>query len=41
MSTIAQMVSWWCFVPNLMTSEQFVRIAAGAGFRALDLVPPD
>jgi len=38
---IAQSISWWCFVPGLMTAEQFVRTAAEAGFTALDLVPPD
>ncbi len=40
MGTITQTVSWWCFVPNLMTPEQFVRTAAAAGFTAIDLVPP-
>ena len=35
-----QSVAWWCFVPGLMTPEQFVRTAAAAGFTALDLVPP-
>ncbi len=41
MRAIAQTVSWWCFVPNLMTPAQFVRAAAAAGFTAIDLVPPD
>ncbi|HEY0606224.1 MAG TPA: TIM barrel protein [Herpetosiphonaceae bacterium] len=41
MGAITQTVSWWCFVPNLMTAEQFVRTAAEAGFTALDLVPPE
>ena len=40
MRAIAQSVSWWCFVPNLMTPAQFVRAAAAAGFTAIDLVPP-
>jgi hydroxypyruvate isomerase len=41
MSAIAQSVGWWCFVPQLLTPEQFVRSAAEAGFAALDLVPPE
>jgi hydroxypyruvate isomerase len=38
---IFQSVSWWCFVPQLLTPEVFVRSAAEAGFQALDLVPSD
>jgi hydroxypyruvate isomerase len=38
---IFQSVSWWCFVPKLLTPEVFVQSAAQAGFPALDLVPPD
>jgi hydroxypyruvate isomerase len=41
MSTIAQSVSWWCFVPEKLTPKEFVRAAAGAGYVALDLVPPE
>ncbi|HEY0733276.1 MAG TPA: TIM barrel protein [Herpetosiphonaceae bacterium] len=41
MGAITQTVSWWCFVPHLMTAEQLVRAAAEAGFTALDLVPPE
>jgi hydroxypyruvate isomerase len=41
MSAITQSVGWWCFVPRLLTPEQFVRSAAEAGFKALDLVPPE
>lgn len=41
MSAIVQSVGWWCFVPKLLTPEQFVRSAAEAGFQALDLVPPE
>jgi len=40
-SAIAQSVGWWCFVPQLLPPERFVRSAAEAGFRALDLVPPE
>jgi hydroxypyruvate isomerase len=38
---ILQSVGWWCFVPKLLTPEQFIRAAAETGFPALDLVPPD
>ncbi|MBV8812994.1 MAG: TIM barrel protein [Verrucomicrobia bacterium] len=38
---ILQSVGWWCFVPKLLTPEQFIRAAADAGFPALDLVPAD
>jgi hypothetical protein len=41
MSAITRSVGWWCFVPQLLTPEQFVLSAAEAGFRALDLVPPE
>ena len=40
MGAITQTVSWWCYVPRLMTPEQFIRAAAEAGFTAIDLVPP-
>ncbi len=39
MGAITQSVAWWCFVPGLMTPEQFVRTAADTGFTAIDLVP--
>jgi hydroxypyruvate isomerase len=38
---ISQSIGWWCFVPQKLTAEQFVRSAAEAGFVALDLVPPE
>ena len=38
---ISQSVGWWCFVPQKLTPEQFVRSAVEAGFAALDLVPPE
>jgi hydroxypyruvate isomerase len=38
---ILQSVGWWCFVPKLLTPEQFIHAAAEAGFPSLDLVPPD
>jgi hydroxypyruvate isomerase len=41
MSAIVQSVGWWCFVPQLLSPEQFVVAAAEAGFAALDLVPPE
>jgi hydroxypyruvate isomerase len=41
MSTITQTVSWWCFAPERLAPEQFVRAAAEAGFRSIDLVPPE
>jgi len=41
MPAIAQSVSWWCFVPEKLTAEEFVRSAADAGYVALDLVPPE
>jgi hydroxypyruvate isomerase len=41
MPTIAQSVSWWCFVPERLTPNEFVRAAADAGYVAVDLVPPE
>jgi len=38
---ISQSIGWWCFVPQKLTPEQFVRSAAEAGVVALDLVPPE
>ncbi len=38
---ISQSIGWWCFVPQKLTPEQFVRSAAEAGFVALDLVPSE
>jgi hydroxypyruvate isomerase len=38
---ITQSVAWWCFTPSLMVPEAFVRAVAGAGFTAIDLVPPE
>ena len=38
---ISQSVSWWCFVPEKLTPEQFVSRAAEAGYSAIDLVPPE
>ena len=39
MGKILQSVAWWCFVPDKLTPEQFVRAAADAGYAAMDLVP--
>jgi hydroxypyruvate isomerase len=41
MPAIAQSVSWWCFVPERLTPNQFVRATADAGYIAVDLVPPE
>lgn len=41
MSTVKQSFGWWCFVPKLLSSEQFVRTTAEIGFAALDIVPPE
>jgi hydroxypyruvate isomerase len=39
MSSIHQSVAWWCFVPEKLKPEEFVRAVAGAGYAAIDLVP--
>jgi hydroxypyruvate isomerase len=39
MSNISQSLAWWCFVPNKMTPDAFVRAAADAGYAAVELVP--
>src|ERR1700738_5133540 len=41
MSKISQSVAWWCFVPEKLTPEQFVRAVAEAGYKAVELVPPE
>src|ERR1700692_2246756 len=41
MSSISQSVAWWCFVPERLSPEQFVRAVADAGFKAVKLVPPE
>jgi hydroxypyruvate isomerase len=41
MSAIFQSVAWWCFVPEKLTPEQFVRAVAEAGYKAVELVPPE
>ena len=41
MPTISQSVSWWCFVPEKLTPNEFVRAVADAGYFAVDLVPPE
>jgi hydroxypyruvate isomerase len=38
MLAISRAVAWWCFVPDKLSPEQFVRAAAKAGYAALDLV---
>jgi hydroxypyruvate isomerase len=39
-NTIAQSVAWWCFVPEKLNPEQFVRSVADAGYQGIELVPP-
>ena len=41
MSTISQSVTWWSFVPEKLTPEKFVDAVAEAGFKAVELVPPE
>jgi hydroxypyruvate isomerase len=40
-STISQSVTWWSFVPEKLTPEKFVHAVAEAGFKAVELVPPE
>jgi len=39
MSSIIQSAAWWCFAPNRLSPENFVRVAKEAGYTAIDLVP--
>jgi hydroxypyruvate isomerase len=39
MGKIWQAAAWWCFVPDKLSPEQFVRAVAEAGYSAVDLVP--
>ena len=41
MSSIGQSIAWWCFVPEKLNPEEFVRAVAETGFAAIDLVPAD
>lgn len=41
MPAYRQSVSWWCFVPNLMSPEEFVRAAADLGLDAVELLPAE
>ena len=41
MSQLEHSVSWWCFVPDKMTPEAFVRAVASLGYDAVDLVSPE
>jgi hydroxypyruvate isomerase len=41
MNTISQSIAWWCFVPEKLTPEQFVRAVADAGYKGIELVPPE
>jgi hydroxypyruvate isomerase len=40
MSSISQSIAWWCFVPEKLSPEEFVRTVAETGYAAIDLVPP-
>jgi hydroxypyruvate isomerase len=37
-NTLKLSVSWWCFVPNLMSPEALVKAVAGIGYAAVELV---
>jgi hydroxypyruvate isomerase len=39
MPAYRQSISWWCFVPTLLSPEQFVRTAAEIGYAAVELLP--
>jgi len=39
MSSISQSIAWWCFVPEKLNPEEFVRAVAETGYAAIDLVP--
>ncbi len=41
MTRIKQSVSWWCFVPQHMTAEIFVKAVADIGYPAIELAPPE
>jgi hydroxypyruvate isomerase len=41
MSTIAQAVAWWCFVPEKLAPKSFARAVAGAGYAGCELVPQE
>ena len=41
MNTISQSIAWWCFVPEKLTPEQFGRAVADAGYKGIELVPPE
>ena len=38
-NSIKQSAAWWCFVPEKMTPQAFVRAAAETGYTAVELVP--
>ena len=40
MPAYRQSVSWWCFVPDLLSPLDFVRAAADIGLAAVELLPP-
>jgi hydroxypyruvate isomerase len=41
MSQLKHAVSWWCFVPDKMTPDAFVKTVAALGYHAIDLVSPE
>ncbi len=41
MSSLRQAVSWWCFVPNLMSPQDLIQTAVDCGYSAIELVEPE
>ncbi len=41
MGQLKHSVSWWCFVPQIMTPAAFVQTVADLGYDAIDLVEPE
>jgi hydroxypyruvate isomerase len=41
MNPISQSVSWWCYVPERLTPEEFLDAVIEAGYKAVELVPPE
>ena len=41
MASLKQSVAWWCFVPQLMAPEAFVRTCAEIGYAGVEIVPPE
>ncbi|WFE73365.1 hydroxypyruvate isomerase family protein [Roseinatronobacter sp. S2] len=41
MTKIKQSISWWSFVPNKMTAEEFLTVVADSGYDGVELAPPE